>query len=75
MVTNLTNTLHLAARKCGLKIKRAATKKPDHNVPWFNKECMSTKINMKELGKNVKKSPNENKYREELYAVKKDFNP
>ena len=73
MITELTSTLHLVAKKCGLKMKRTSSIKHHKNAPWFDRECVHLKIKMKELAKNVKQYPQINKYKEELYITKKQF--
>ena len=73
MVTELTSTLHLAAKQCGLKMKRAPSTKQQQHAPWFDRDCAHLKSKMKKMAKNVKQYPQINKYKEVLYTTKKQF--
>ena len=73
MITELTSTLHLVAKTCGLKMKRTSSIKHHKNDPWFDRECVHLKTKMKELAKNVKQYPQTTNIRKNFTLTKKQF--
>ena len=54
-------------------IKTARTKKKSHrqNAPWFDKECQKLKRDLERLAKRLKRSPNDNNIRENMFCAKR----
>jgi len=65
MAKEITNTLHFAAKQCGLK--RKLNKNPGNqftkNKPWFDNHCASIKTKIRSMAKIVKMNPHVPNYR------------
>ena len=71
-ISQVTEVLLNCAYKCGLK-KSTTRKKIAYDLPWFDQECRRMKNDIRILAKNIKRFPNENKIRIELFTKKRKF--
>ena len=40
-----------------------------HNAPWFDRQCQAEKDAMMKIAKNIKRDPDNTKFRENLYLL------
>ena len=71
LAEEIKNTLLSIADKCKLKKSRPPGK--NDSPPWFNKECIVTKNNIKNLCNQLKKHPGDITIRTELFKLKRDL--
>ena len=69
-VNYVSDILISAARKAKIKTMK---KREQENPPWFDTQCSNMKRNMKSLGKQIRKTPGDQKIRNELSILKKSF--
>ena len=58
-------------KKC--KLKKVKRNGNNHLTPWFDKECLSTKNNIRHLGNQLKEYPDDKNIRTELFIQKKNL--
>ena len=73
LVSCLTGHIITCATKSGLKTSPKKSYPPGKSAPWFDKECKELKKKMTSLANNLRKLPNDNKIRENIFFIKRKF--
>ena len=61
------------AQKCKLRTKNISRKNKDLSAPWFDKDCIDIKSNLRKLGNLLKKDPSNKEIRNDLLLQKRVF--
>ena len=72
MAAEITKTLDIVASKCGIKRKQPS-KNRQNNPPWYDNDCHSIKLKVKQTAKLVRRQPYQNNLKETLFALKKQL--